>query len=157
MHDVFTYRSRVWFDELDAMRILHNSRYALHVERAMTAYFDSIGLPFAERVEANPDQFHAVRDYHIEFVSPFGGPGDLLVEIWREELGMTSATFGFRMVHGSAQRVVAQGRRTIVKLDPRTFAPLPWTDEFLDRTSALQVRTARRDAQAEPVEAGRAA
>lgn len=143
MSEVFTHRARVWFDELDAMRILHNSRYAVHVERAMTAYFDSIGFPFAQRLEDNPDQFHAVREFHIEFVSPFRGPGELVVEIWREQLGVTSATYGFRLVHGQAQRVVAQGRRSIVKLDPTNFAPIPWTDEFLDAGAALAVKELR--------------
>lgn len=149
MSEVFTYSTRIWFDDLDPMRILHNSRYAVHVEHAMTAYFDSIGFPVAERVEDNPDQFHAVREFHIEFVSPFRGPGELIVELWRERLGMTSATYGFRIVHGHGQRVVAQGRRTIVKLDPRTFAPLPWTEEFLDANAALALRELREPALAE--------
>lgn len=154
MSDVFTHRTRVWFDELDAMRILHNSRYAVHVEHAMTAYFDSLGFPFAQRLEDNPDQFHAVREFHIEFLSPFNGPGELVVELWREAMGMTSATYGFRLLHGGDGRVLAQGRRAIVKLDPRTFAPVPWTDEFLDRSTALALRELR---EPRPALAGEAA
>ena len=146
MSETFTHRTRIWFDELDAMQILHNARYAVHVEHAMTAYFDSLGFPFAQRVQDNPDQFHAVREFHIEFLSPFRGPGELVVELTRERLGMTSATYGFRLVHAGSGRVVAQGRRSIVKLDPQTFAPAPWTDEFLERQDALAVKELKEPA-----------
>jgi acyl-CoA thioester hydrolase len=153
MHEVFTYRSFVHFDELDPMQLLHNSRYAVHVERATSAFFGSFGRKWEADVQRNTDQFHAVREFHIEFLSPFDRPGELVVELWVERLGITSVTYGFRIVHGAAQRVVAEGRRAVVKLDPTTFQPTPWTDEFLDAHTALEVRRMREPARAVPAAA----
>jgi acyl-CoA thioesterase FadM len=39
----FVHPSPVHFDELDAMAMLHNARYAVHVERATSALFAHLG------------------------------------------------------------------------------------------------------------------
>ena len=49
MHDSlfnprFTYLSPVHFDELDPLQMLHNSRFAAHVERAVTAWYAANGM-----------------------------------------------------------------------------------------------------------------
>jgi acyl-CoA thioesterase FadM len=42
---VFSYASQVFFDELDPMHMLHNARYAVHVERAISALYPQPRLP----------------------------------------------------------------------------------------------------------------
>src|SRR3984957_17235278 len=90
---LYTHRSTVWFDELDMVGVLHNARYAIHVERAMTAWFHSMpqGDPAGPGV--------VVKQYSIEFPRPFTTErGDLSVECRLVRLGTTSAVFGFRCV-----------------------------------------------------------
>jgi acyl-CoA thioester hydrolase len=120
--------TEVHFDDLDPMGMLHNGRYPLLVERAVGAFFTHLGWRWVPDVEANPDQFHAVRALQIEYVAPVLGPGPIEVVVTVEHLGTTSAVFGFQV--RSAQGEHAHGRRTVVKLDPSTLAPAPWTPAF---------------------------
>lgn len=128
--NLFTYRQPVYFDDLDALQMLHNARYAVYVERATTAFYESLGKFWEQNVADNPDQFHVVREIHVEFLAPFNGTGELRVGLWLEHLGATSCTYGFRCTSGAADVVHARGRRTIVRLDPVAFRPTPWTDWF---------------------------
>lgn len=126
----FSYVSRVHFDELDPLQMLHNSRFATHVERAIVSYYETLGRRWEPRVQDNPDQFHVVRDYRIEFLAPVAGPGPLRIDVWVEHIGNTSCVYGFRCTSEDGSIVHARGERTIIKLDPGTHRPLAWTDEF---------------------------
>lgn len=128
----FTYRQSIYFDDLDALQMLHNARYAVYVERATTAFYESLGKVWEQDVADNPDQFHVVREIHVEFLAPFKGTGELWVGLWLEHLGATSCTYGFHCTSrsGAADVVHARGRRTIVRLDPDSLRPAPWTDWF---------------------------
>jgi acyl-CoA thioester hydrolase len=130
----FTYRSEVYFDELDPLKMLHNARYAVHVERATTALYYFAGFRWELDVERNPDQFHAVRDYHIEFRAPLMGQGAMTITLGLQHLGETSCVYGF-LCEGAGGEIHACGTRTIVKLDPNTSRPTAWTERF--RTSHL--------------------
>lgn len=134
---VFTVRSPVFFDELDAVQFLHNARFSLHVERALSLFYATYGGRWEPDMRANPDQFIAVRAFEITFDAPFVGVGDLLVELWVERLGRTSCTYGFRCLNGDGSVVHARGTRTIVKLDPDTQRPVPWSEAALERHRPL--------------------
>lgn len=125
----FSYRTLIHFDELDPMHMLHNSRFAAHVERAVIEYYRSLGRSWEKDVLRNPDQFHVVRDFRIEFLAPVG-PGEIDVQIWVEYLGTTSCVYGFRCMSHDGRILHAQGARTIVKIDPDTHQPLRWTEAF---------------------------
>jgi len=135
MHDTlfnprFTYLSPVHFDELDPMQMLHNSRFAAHVERAVTAWYSENGGQWELDPAANPDQFHVVRDLHVEFLNPVLGPRTMRIDLWVEHLGTTSCVYGFLCSSADGQTPYARGERTIVKLDPASYRPLPWSDPF---------------------------
>ncbi|WP_160161505.1 SDR family oxidoreductase [Embleya hyalina] len=125
----FRYGARVHFDELDPMGILHNARYHVHVERAVAAFYESRGFHWADDLAVNPDKFHAVRRVEADFRAPFVGEGTMEVELCLEHLGRTSIRYGFtcRKPDGT---LLASGLRTVVKLDPTTFRPTEWTDEW---------------------------
>ncbi len=127
----FRHSSRVYFDELDAMAMLHNSRYAVHVERATTALYESLGFRWETDVANNPDQFHVVRRFEIDLRRPFAGDGELDVHLWVRRLGETSCSYAFACL-GVDGTVHASGQRTIVKLDPRSLRPTAWTARFRD-------------------------
>jgi acyl-CoA thioester hydrolase len=130
LNPTFRYASRVHWDELDALQMLHNARFAAHVERATIAFYESFGRAWTSTVADNPDQFHVVRDFHIEFLAPVARPGELHVEIWVERLGTTSCVYGFRCTTDDGRITHARGDRTIIKVDPETLRPTPWSEPF---------------------------
>lgn len=131
----FHWDSPVFFDELDLNGTLHNSRFAVHVERAQSALFEQLGSGWTQFSERAPDLQYAVRELHVEFHAPFTAPGLLPVELIAERIGTTSAVYGFRC---GADPVYASGYRVIVKTDPLTGRPAPWSDWYRERFRELQ-------------------
>ena len=126
----FTYITQVHFDELDAMQMLHNSRFAAHVERAVIAFYHEKGRTWEQDPAGNPDQFHVVKDFRIEFLSPVSSLGPMRVDIWVERLGTTSCVYGFHCASQDGKIPYARGTRAIIKIDPTTKQPAPWTEYF---------------------------
>ena len=122
-------RMPVHFDDLDAMGVLHNSRYAVLVERAVVRWWSERGVSFTGGRPTTPDAFNVVREYAITFHRPVTGTGDIGVHFWVDHLGTTSAAYGFRVTSADGATVYAEGRRVNVRLDPATMRPTPWSDE----------------------------
>lgn len=132
----FVWHTRVHFDELDAMGMLHNARYALLLERASSAFFESNGWHWARDTVENPDAHHVVREQTVRYETPIAGTSEVEVEMWVDRLGTTSASHGYelRSIDGM---VHATARRVIVKLDPVTYKPVPWTPRLRDSLRSL--------------------
>ncbi|MFC9846310.1 acyl-CoA thioesterase [Streptomyces sp. NPDC060223] len=111
----------IFFDDLDAFGMLYHGKYAAILERAITSYFTGVGLTYGHE-----DINVVVRELAVTFEQSIRGVGPVEITFWIENLGRTSATFAFRF--HSEETVHAHGRRVIVKLDPRTWKPAPWTD-----------------------------
>lgn len=137
----FRYDSPVYFDELDALGVMHNSRFPVHVERAQSALFEHLGYGWTDLAERHEDIGYVVRGMALEFTAPVACPGVMRVEVVAVRLGRTSATWGYRCavpVAGGGDVPVAHGTRVLVKAD-RTGRPTPWTDAFrvlFDRLAA---------------------
>ena len=127
----------VHFDDLDAMGIVHNSRYALMLERALTGFWAERGHSFAADSVAGatfgrgttPDVFNAVREFAITYHLPINRTGEVAVHFWLDRLGDTSAVYGFRFASPDLRTVYAEGRRVVVKLDPVAMRPAPWSED----------------------------
>ncbi|BBH67690.1 thioesterase [Actinoplanes sp. OR16] len=119
----------VHFDDLDAMGMLHNSRYAVLVERAISLWWAERGVSFSGGRPTTPDAFNVVREYAITFHRPVRGTGDIIVHFWLDKIGTTSADYRFRVTSTDGETVFAEGRRVNVRLSPSTMRPEPWTDE----------------------------
>ena len=133
----FTYTSSVHWDELDSLGMLHNSRFAAHVERAIISWYYAQGGRWEANVEDNPDQHHVVRSMTIEFLAPVTSPGTMHIDIWVERLGTTSCTYGFSCSSTDGMITHARGERTIIRLDPHSKRPTPWTGLFRTRHQTL--------------------
>ena len=117
----------VHFDDLDAMGIVHNARYAVLLERALSAFWTRYGFSFAGGGPTQPDVVHAVAEYAISYRAPIRGTGPIAVHFWIERLGEASATYGFRVLSDDGSVLHAEGRRVNIKLDPATLRSTPWT------------------------------
>jgi acyl-CoA thioester hydrolase len=58
------------------------------------------------------------------------GTGDVRVRVWVEKLGRTSLTFGLRVMPLDQDIDYATGQRVIVRVDPQSKQPVPWSDAF---------------------------
>ena len=132
-----TTRVSVHFDDLDALGVLHNARYAVMIERAMINWWAERGVSFADGRPTTPDAFSVVREYAITFHVPVRGTGEIAVHFWVENLGTTSADYRFRFTSIDNQTVYAEGRRVNIHLDPATMRPSPWTESGRELASQL--------------------
>jgi acyl-CoA thioester hydrolase len=122
----------VYFDDLDAFHILHNARYLLLFERTLGSFWEHIGVgTFLPDVDGDHD--HLVRANTIEYLRAVRGPQKVRVRTWIQKLGRTSLTFGFRLMPMDVDVDFAVGTRTIVRVDPRSYEPTPWTDSFREK------------------------
>jgi acyl-CoA thioester hydrolase len=126
----FAWDSQVFFDELDPNGTLHNSRYAVHVERALSAWYESEGMDPRHPDDRHEDLRYAVRAFAIEFLAPIGSPTTMRVELWLSEVGRTSAVHSFRCADQAGTLTYATGRRTIVKVGHSGAEP--WSPWFLE-------------------------
>jgi acyl-CoA thioester hydrolase len=123
----FTWDSPVFFDELDPNGHLHNARFAVHVERAQSAMFEQLGVAASDPSDRAADLYYVVRELHLEFLAPVSRPGLLRIALTPAKIGRTSATYEFTC---GADPVRAKGHRVIVKVDPATGRPVPWSDWY---------------------------
>ncbi|MDX3855434.1 acyl-CoA thioesterase [Streptomyces sp. AK02-01A] len=120
----------VHFDDLDALGLLHNARYPLMAERAWTAYWQERGLGFDGDWAAAGDACNAVRELRVIYERPVNRTGAYGVHLWLERIGTTGLTYGFRFCSADGSVTYAHGSRVLVRLDPATLRPTPWSEEF---------------------------
>ncbi|HEX5543001.1 MAG TPA: hotdog domain-containing protein [Micromonospora sp.] len=118
----------VYFDDLDPLGVVHNARYAVLLERALSRYWAAHGHSFANGRPTSPDVVHAVREFTITYRQPIRGTGRIAVHFWLNHFGTTGAEYGFRFLSADGGTVYADGRRAIVRLDPATLRPTEWSD-----------------------------
>ncbi|HYN97787.1 MAG TPA: hotdog domain-containing protein [Pilimelia sp.] len=135
----------VHFDDFDAMGVVHNARYAVLLERALTPYWAARGHQIDRGRPTTPDMVHAVREFTITYLEPIRATGDVAVHFWLESFGRTSAVYGFRFTNPADGRVYAHGRRAIVRLDPATLRPTAWTPAAREVADTLLRPPARGD------------
>jgi acyl-CoA thioester hydrolase len=135
---------RVYFDDLDALNILHNVRYLLFIERARGELFNALGFHWDDGLEKNPDKWHVVAEHRIEYLAPFRGEGEVGVELCPVHLGNSSLVIdaSVHSVHGNL--VYARGGTRIVRLDHATSRPTGWTERFREAFEPLIVQQAEK-------------
>jgi acyl-CoA thioester hydrolase len=121
---------RVYFDDLDALNILHNVRFVLFMERARGELFNALGFRWEDDLETNPDKFHVIAAHELRYLAPVRGEGELTVELQPSHLGTSSLVIDARVraVHGST--LYAEGKTRLVRLDPASWKPCSWSERF---------------------------
>ncbi|MBX3226286.1 MAG: acyl-CoA thioesterase [Labilithrix sp.] len=126
----------VYFDDLDALQILHNAKYLLLFERTIGAFWArTMGWDRVLDQTKNPDRVHLVRANNVEYLRPVSELGQVRVRIWIEKLGRTSLTFAMRILPMEEDVDHARGTRVLVSVDPATRRPAPWSDELRARVA----------------------
>ncbi|MGP2438200.1 acyl-CoA thioesterase [Streptomyces sp. JW3] len=120
----------VHFDDLDALGLLHNARYPVLVERAWGELWEAYGHRYTGDWAAAGDACNAVKELRISYEAPVTRPGGYAVHLWLERLGRTGLTYGFRFCSADGATTYARGSRVLVRLDPATMRPAPWSEEF---------------------------
>ena len=126
----FRSTQRVYFDDLDALNILHNVRFLLFTERARGELFNALGFRWEDDLEVNPDKYHVVAEHSIRYLHPVRGEGELTVELSPTHIGRSSLVLvaKVRALHGD--QVFAEATTRLVRLDPASDRPCGWSDRF---------------------------
>jgi acyl-CoA thioester hydrolase len=127
----------VFFDDLDMLGFMHNARYPVLLERALTTYWARHGFSYVDGQPNQPDLIHAVRSLSVSYLAPIRGTGQVGVHFWFDYFGRSSAQYGFRFLSEDGNVVYAEGTRTIVRLDPETLRPARWTDAIRQVATGL--------------------
>lgn len=127
----FRFASPVYFDELDLLGVLHNSRFPVHVERAQSALFEHLGFAWTELSQRHPDLNYLVRSVTLDLTAPVTAPGIMHVDVVAAGLGRTSATWQYHCTvpQEAGEIAAAAATRVVVKVGP-DGRPAPWSDEF---------------------------
>jgi acyl-CoA thioester hydrolase len=122
----FLSRQKIHFDMLDMLGVLHNARYLLLFERAR---FD---LWQANRLEIGAPgldwPYYVVRN-EINYRAPITRIQEVTVTLHVAELGRSSVTLAHEVIQDD-DTLAADGRTTLVRVDPETGRPTPWSDSF---------------------------
>jgi acyl-CoA thioester hydrolase len=146
--DGVTETVEVHFEDLDAQGVVHNGRYVLLLERALSAYWARNGYPWDPSSPRFLNVFFVVKEFSITYHAPITRPGPVSVRLWIDHLGTTSAVYGFRVVSRDESVTYADGRRVQVRLDPATLRPAVIGPELRAACAPLLTRAARdRDVQ----------
>jgi acyl-CoA thioester hydrolase len=119
---------QIHFDDLDPMGIVHNSRYAILLERSLTDFWVARGWAADAASSEFEDVFMAVREFTVTYRAPIFGLVRVNVRFWIEHLGNSSAVYAFRIESADGATLHAEGRRAVVNLDPATFRPTRISD-----------------------------
>ncbi|MFG2972136.1 acyl-CoA thioesterase [Streptomyces sp. NPDC048331] len=134
---------QVHFDDLDPLGMVHNSRYALFVERAVTAFWQGEGWSMDPDRSRYRDTHLVVREFLIRYEAPIRGTGG--VDVWFRiaRLGRTSVVYAFQVRSDEGRCVHAHGHRVQIRVDPDTLKPLAFSDELRETARGLMEDPAR--------------
>lgn len=117
----------VHFDDLDPVGVVHNARYAVLLERAISQFWNGHGVGFFDGAPSSSDMVAVVREFTITFLTAIRSTGPIHVHFWLDKMGTTSAVYAFRFLSPDHETVYAEGHRVMVKISPRDGQPTAWS------------------------------
>jgi acyl-CoA thioester hydrolase len=133
---VFRSIQRVYFDDLDALNILHNVRYLIFIERARGELFNELGSRWNDA--ENEDKWHVVAAHEIRYLAPFRGTGQVAIELEIKHLGGSSMVLHARVISVDNAVVYAEGDTRLVRIEETTGRPCSWSESWRSAIAARQ-------------------
>ncbi len=130
MLTTFTYTSQVYFDELDALGVLHHTRYLLHLERAQQKFFEHLLGVNDFNADRDEDIYVVVHSIESRFREPVRNPGPIRVEYQLDRIRSSGVVMNFAIRSEDEAKLYCDGKRTICKLSGQTHQPAPWSESF---------------------------
>lgn len=127
---LFVYRSRAHFDDLDALWVMHHSRYLVHLERAQQAMFDQLMQTTGFDPQKYPDLYVVVSRIEMDFIKPVKGVGDFLIALHVKRLREAGLSVNFEFRTSDGTEFYASGIRTVCKLSLKNHQPTGWSPQF---------------------------
>jgi len=127
---LFVYRTRAHFYEIDALWVLHHSRYLQFVERAQQALFDELMGTQEFSPEKYPDLYVVVSRVEIDYLTPLRGVTPFLIALSGVRLREAGLTIAFEFRSDDGAVLHAKGERTVCKLGLQSHEPTGWSAEF---------------------------
>ncbi|CAA6679016.1 MULTISPECIES: thioesterase family protein [unclassified Lentimonas] len=137
MAKCFNYDSDVYFDELDALGVLHHTRYLLHLERAQQNFFEHLLGVDDFDADRDEDIYVVVHSLETRFREPLRKPGPIVVEYRIDRIRSGGVTMDFVIRDANSERVYCDGKRTVCKLSAETHRPAPWSEPFRNAMEAF--------------------
>jgi len=137
MPQTFTYDSHVYFDELDALGVLHHTRYLLHLERAQQKFFEHLLGVNDFDADRDEDIYVVVHSLESRFREPVRNPGPIAVDYQIDRIRSGGVTMVFTIRDPQSAKVYCDGKRTVCKLSGQTHQPAPWSEPFREAMEAF--------------------
>jgi acyl-CoA thioester hydrolase len=136
MAKIFQYNAQVHFDELDALGVLHHTRYLIHLERAQQKFFEHLLGVDDFNAERDEDIYVVVHSVEARFREPLRNPGEIMIEYQIDRIRSGGVTMSFTITNPETDATYCTGLRTVCKLSAETHQPMTWTVKFRDAMEA---------------------
>lgn len=131
----FSTRFKVRYAEVDAQRVVYNSRYLEYADLAVSEYWPTTGMESLGPVWTEAE-FH-VRHTEIDYHRPFTIGDEIEAFVRLDRIGGSSMTQHFNLCHAATGDLHCTIRMTIVQVDLATGRPVPIEGEVRARLEAL--------------------
>ena len=136
MAKIFQYNAQVHFDELDALGVLHHTRYLIHLERAQQKFFEHLLGVNDFNAERDEDIYVVVHSVEARFREPLRNPGEIRIAYQIDRIRSGGVTMSFTITNPETDATYCTGLRTVCKLSAETHQPKTWTTKFRDAMEA---------------------
>jgi acyl-CoA thioester hydrolase len=126
----FIYKAEVYFDQLDALGILHHTRYLLFLERAQQKFFQHLLGVDDFNAERDEDIYVVVHSLNTRYRQPLSQPGLIEIRYSLQRIRSGGVTMAFEIYCPCTHTLLCTGDRTVCKLSAQTQRPCPWTPAF---------------------------
>jgi len=128
---------RVSFDDLDAYKVVHNSKYFVYFERARTAYLQNLGL-IQDGEKGLDDIDSAVIENYCSYRKPVLFDDIITIYLRVSYLKKSSLQFQYIVTKNNDSVTAALGYTTIVRVLFAQFKPIPFDKRFRDAITAFE-------------------
>ena len=112
-----------WRD-LDAFNHVNNANFLTYLEEARIRWFETLEHEWVNDVMAP-----LLAAVQINYRMPIPYPADVVVELYADRVGNTSATIGHRIVSSDRGTLYADGHVVMVWIDRASGRPIPLPED----------------------------